>query len=93
MKALFVSFGAAILALGTLLAHNRLFVSYAQAGCATPAPPGCVVPVNNHGVVTYISVEHHQLLTGLWWSFGLFAVLAVAVFVVSRLRRPKPAQV
>lgn len=78
-KAFALVFGLVALACNIL--HNDYFTSYSKNGCRAVTPPDCIVEINNHGIVSYISQKQSETLNELLALVGAFAFAAIFLWL------------
>lgn len=84
-----LGFAFGVAGVTSILAHNYFVVEYAMAGCLRLTEPMCIVKINNHGAISYISEEQSHLLSMLMAGFIISTTLATALFVVTQNSRPE----
>lgn len=82
-KSRIISFLAALGALLSMWRHNHLFEQYARTGAAS-ATLRQPVALNNHGIVTYVSMEQSHQLSFWFFGFAVCGIVAVVIFAAER---------
>ncbi len=70
-------FVIALIGVASIFLHNYLYTLYAKSGCnSVEIVKGCIVEINNHGSISYITEGQNLTLILLVTAFVLFAGVA-----------------